>query len=105
MSALDGAGRDPVHRRHEVGLRDHCGEEGTSCREAMEINRRLTAVATSSAPLAALLLAWSEVERRRPASSSIARAVCSAPRRHPTAVVERASDDVAGATASTGHGR
>jgi purine catabolism regulator len=35
-------------------------QERAHLQRAMEINRRLTAVATSSAPLAALLLAWSE---------------------------------------------
>jgi purine catabolism regulator len=35
-------------------------QEREHLQRAMEINRRLTAVATSSAPLAALLLAWSE---------------------------------------------
>jgi purine catabolism regulator len=36
------------------------GQERRDLQVAMEVNRRLTAVATSSAPLAALLTAWSE---------------------------------------------
>jgi PucR family transcriptional regulator, purine catabolism regulatory protein len=64
--------------------------ESHHLQKAMEINRRLTAVATSSAPLAALLLAWSE-------SSDTPCVVCDSAGRllgatpgTPAAVIERA---------------
>jgi purine catabolism regulator len=65
-------------------------QESHHLQQAMEINRRLTAVATSSAPLAALLLAWSESSDTPCVVCDSAGRLLGATPATPAAVIERA---------------